>query len=484
LFGIYNGGGIAQVWKMPFRDWELSGEEWRVVVRAPAVQDLRRLSIEGFVALPRRGMEVGGILFGKVHAGEIRIEGFEEVDCEHKYGPSYALSKSDRTQLNELLEARRGGRLPVLGFFRSFTSRDPVIEEADEAFVREHFPEGEFLFLLLQPLSAENCVASCRLFRDGQLLPEAADAPTAPFDAKPAAPVVKEIRAPKHRPHEEEVEEEEEEVIEAQTKTETPATVRVERPILIAKPEPKPTRWWIPALIALGCIACVSAVYPMWTLAREPRWTELHLNAQNANGQLEVSWDGNAAQSVRAARGLLAVTEGDAYRDVQLGPSEIRAGKYTIPVTHSEIGLRLILYSNGLGVAGDSMRLTTMPSPVVAPPQTPVAIEARTEVARTEPARPPHPIVPPAIVHEVQPRIPEGIRARISEKIVIPVNVEVSEKGRVVRALADAQTGDGIHRYLAELAQRTAREWRFAPARSQSGERVAASKMIDFVFTP
>jgi hypothetical protein len=224
----------------------------------------------------------------------------------------------------------------------------------------------------------------------------------------------------------------------------------------------------------------------MWTLAREPRWTELHLNAQNANGQLEVSWDGSAAQAVRAARGLLAVTEGDAYRDVKLGPAEIRAGKYTIPVAHSEIGLRLILYANGLGVAGDSLRLTTFPTSI-APPQTPAAIENRTELARAmppEPERPSHPMVPPAIMHEVQPRIPEGIRARIREKIVIPVNVEVSEKGRVVRALADAQTGDGVHRYLADLAEKTAREWRFAPARTKSGERVASSKMIDFVFIP
>jgi hypothetical protein len=61
--------------------------------------------------------------------------------------------------------------------------------------------------------------------------------------------------------------------------------------------------------------------------------------------------------------------------------------------------------------------------------------------------------------------------------------VEVSERGRVVHASAEDQSGDGVHRYLAERAAKAAREWRFVPARTRSGEHVAATKTIDFVFT-
>src|SRR5882757_1901787 len=154
----------------------------RVLMSASLVRELRARAIEGFVSLPKRGVEIGGILFGHVRGDSLQIEGFEEAACEHRYGPSYALSDADRAQLSGLLAQRQGGgSLPVIGFFRSFTSREPLIETADEEFVREHFPHGDFLFLMLQPLSPRNCVASFRFFRDGELLPESEHPPLA-FD--------------------------------------------------------------------------------------------------------------------------------------------------------------------------------------------------------------------------------------------------------------------------------------------------------------
>ena len=64
-FGMTSGG------------WESIFEGQRVVVVEPVVRDLRRLAIEGFLALPRRGIEVGGILFGETNSKGIRIQCFE-----------------------------------------------------------------------------------------------------------------------------------------------------------------------------------------------------------------------------------------------------------------------------------------------------------------------------------------------------------------------------------------------------------------------
>src|ERR1051326_3394068 len=54
---------------------------------------------EGFKALPRRGLETGGILLGTRHeAGRqtvVEIDDFEGVECEHAAGPSYLLSDLD-----------------------------------------------------------------------------------------------------------------------------------------------------------------------------------------------------------------------------------------------------------------------------------------------------------------------------------------------------------------------------------------------------
>jgi TonB family protein len=87
-------------------------------------------------------------------------------------------------------------------------------------------------------------------------------------------------------------------------------------------------------------------------------------------------------------------------------------------------------------------------------------------------------------VHEVYPKIPAGIRSRIEGQIVIPVQVQVSNSGRVVSARVQDQGTDGIHRYLAEQAGKAARAWQFTPARTRSGTPIAAAKTIQFVFTP
>src|SRR5690349_6801119 len=63
-----------------------------VLLAASAVKSLRMRTIEAFTSLPRRGMEIGGLLYGEASPGETRIHAFEEVACEHRYGPSYTLS--------------------------------------------------------------------------------------------------------------------------------------------------------------------------------------------------------------------------------------------------------------------------------------------------------------------------------------------------------------------------------------------------------
>jgi hypothetical protein len=120
---------------------------------------------------------------------------------------------------------------------------------------------------------------------------------------------------------------------------------------------------------------------------------------------------------------------------------------------------------------------------VPSPEAQPVASADRSAPIET-PAEPESVAVPPSAVHEVQPQIPEGIRSRLAEQVVIPVEVEVNERGRVVRAVAETRNADGVRRYLAERAQKAAREWRFTPARTKAGEHVAASKTIEFVFAP
>jgi TonB family protein len=121
---------------------------------------------------------------------------------------------------------------------------------------------------------------------------------------------------------------------------------------------------------------------------------------------------------------------------------------------------------------------------VEATDQSPVSATAVAPPAPRKPDASGRAVVPPAAVHQVQPTIPDGIRSRLTAEVVIPVEVRVNERGKVLRAHVTEEGGDGVHRYLAEQAERAAREWQFNPARTQGGEPVAATKTIEFVFTP
>jgi hypothetical protein len=261
----------------------------------------------------------------------------------------------------------------------------------------------------------------------------------------------------------------------------------VEAPAPVAKPVRQHVRWWIPALILLNSAVAGAVLYELATPSPKPRWAELHLDARPLGGQLVVSWDITVPRVLHATRGQLMVNDGGAQRKIELDSAQIRSGKFTYAPSSSDVGLRLILYAKDLGVAGDSVRVASVETPIVAavtPPPVPAAVASR---APAPPVVTPEPqatvVKPPETVHEVQPTIPAGIRSRISEPVVIPVRVEVNKLGRVVRAAPEAQTGS-VRSYLADLAQKASREWRFRPARTSTGVAVAANKTIQFVFNP
>jgi hypothetical protein len=470
------------------------------------VRELRMRAIEGLLALPRRGIEVGGVLFGETTSTGLRLTAFEEVPCEHLYGPSYALSEADRTKLKELLSERAARDVQVVGFFRSFTSREPVVEAADEQLVREHFPTGFFVFLMLQPRSADNCVASLRFMCDGRLLPESDDLPVV-FDPR-RMPVVEPPSQhgailqsePAPEPEPEPVRMETPARMEMPPRMETPVqaeappAVRRELPArpwtampLPSEDRPKPIRWKMVALICLLSLLGGAMAAKLWIAARAEQWTELHLDARPRGDALEVTWDASAPRALDATKGLLAVTDGGKRIDIPLTPAQLRTGKYAYVPSHPDVALRLILYSQGRGAAGDAVRVAMAP-PVGEADRSPAVAVSRVPSSPTKAAAP-HAraaaaAVPPSAVHEVQPNIPAGIRSRISSEIVIPVEVQIDERGQVVRAQAKSRSAGSVERYLSAQAQKAAREWRFTPARSGAGEPVPGSKTIRFVFTP
>jgi hypothetical protein len=449
----------------------------RVLFAPTLVRELRARAIEAFVSLPRRGVEIGGVLYGHPGADGVHIETFAEAPCEHKYGPSYALSAADREQLAELIAQPHAAGAPLAGFFRSFTSREPLIEAADEEFVRQHFPRGPFVFLMLQPLSAQNCLASLRFFRDGELLPET-DTPPFSFDPAKMQPEPEDTPLPEPPAPS---------ILSATPLSATPAPIlppahrsRLEAPAWAEEAVPEPRRrtpWWMPVTICLLCGILGAAAHELWRLRQEPRWIELHLDAKTAGDRLAVTWDGSAARLIGATHGLLSVRSGQAQHEIELTPQQIRAGRYDDVATPGDASVRLTLYAKGMGVSGDSVRI------VSAPPAAP-ALPKPEQASAPAPAEPVTATTSPQAIHEVQPAVPPGIRSRIDREIAIPVEVQVTARGGVSRAAAQTAGLDGLSKYLAGQAEKAALQWRFKPAKSRRGVPVASAKTLNFVFTP
>jgi hypothetical protein len=468
---------------MPFLGWESPQDGRHILLGEPAVSKLRRLAVDGLIALPRRGIEVGGLLVGEARLGDIQIQTWEEVLCEHRYGPSYALSPADREALSALLAARPEGAPQVVGFFRSFTSRDPIIEEADEAFVGEHFPEGDFVYLMLQPLSPLECLATFRFFHDGQLVPETEDPPFA-FDTSKMRAMQPRVEEPVAEGPVLEQNADRDGGQSAEPLLLPPSyRARMEVEDIHQATAPR-SRWLVPALICLASVLAGALIYQTWTAPRELRWTDLRLDVRPVGGLLEVTWDPQVPRSLQASRGLLSVTNGAQRREILLNARQILTGKYSYSPSNGDVSLRLMLYKDDHGVAGEMARVSSIPSapsPVV-PPTLPSVAD------RTAAASAPPPAVgiaaPPSAVSEVQPTIPAGIRSRLTGQVVIPVQVKVNVQGAVVKADAERQGRDSLRNYLVDQARKAAMEWKFTPARSKAGTNVAGFKTIHFVFAP
>ncbi len=488
--------------------WQSPDGKHTVTIRRQALEDLRSRVMEAFLSLPGRGAEVGGILFGHTEGDQVRIEEAQESPCEHRFGPSYILSTSDREALKTVLAGKPQSR-EVVGAFRSYTRRPAALDDSDQQLFRTFFPDARDIFLLFEPLSALQCQVSFLSFVDGEL-PSNSPYPPVPLSAllAGAQPAVQEPEPARHP----------EVAKPAPTFHLPPAHRRREReqsePLPPPPAPPRPRRRVLLPLLACIVLSIAAAViYELWTMARAPRWSDLKLDARSQpGGSLQITWDAASPAAVLANRGVLIVTDGPDRRNLELSPDQVRKGALLYRPVHPDVHFRLELYGGALRASGDSLRVLA-PTPIsnqpatAAPPAHPatppsqVAVTPPPQIAAAAPPKPvraarapvPTPerdhadrIVPataPEPVHQVQPDVPVGIRSRIETRMVVPIQVRVGRDGRVIQALSPGD-GPGLYRFLAEASLRAARQWRFTPARSAHGQPVEGRKTIEFVFTP
>jgi hypothetical protein len=487
--------------------WNLPGGGASISMPVTVAERIKQQVMDAFCALPKRGLEVGGVLFGRV-AGreplEIVVDAFEPIPCEHRFGPSFILSDDDHVQLRQILAGPRPAS-SVVGYYRSFTGREIELDETDQELIENRFSGPEQVVLAIKPISFTQCVAWCFTRQNSHLPLKPTGSPLVfaegpstknSHQPEPSAPGVLESDSepgaadlPEPGPA-------------------PPAWVPTLSPSLPQRghePEPLVRRRLFPwALAAVLGLAALAFLFRPWDDASgTQQWASVGLAAQPAESGIQVTWDRSLPALQQATGGLLAIHDGSSERQIKLDAQQVARGRLMYKPSGSDLLFRLSIFGPGKQPATESFRMAgarPCPSPAenrVATgtaarisPQVPLPPDRRS-LARLEkepgtPRPPSHRGVPRAavaaeVIHEVRPGISEAIEARLRSPVVVPINVQIDASGKVGSAVAPGD-GDGVYRYLAKRAKQAARFWRFRPARGTNGEPVPSTKTLFFVF--
>jgi len=210
-------------------------------------EQLADLVLEGVKALPRRGLEIGGLLLGRSRAGDFVVDALEPIHCDYPLGPVFCVG------IEDLREAAKNAPAAV-GMYRSRTDGVLETDEQDELLLEVLGSGGApVLVLIIRQTRQMPAEARAGVWRKGALVWSESTVPLREW-------IRGELDAPAQR-----------------TVPVAPAPPRVEMPLTKAAPPPvliQPTRppvraarpQW--AYAAVGAVAVALVVLPI-ALRRE-----------------------------------------------------------------------------------------------------------------------------------------------------------------------------------------------------------------------
>ncbi|BDC48843.1 hypothetical protein F183_A11590 [Bryobacterales bacterium F-183] len=133
--------------------WAPAGSPMFVDYTADAMKQVRDHVIVGFHRLAKRGIECGGVLYGKREGRKVTVTQIREIICEYKTGPSFVLSERDKSFLADLLKnpPEELASLTPVGFYISHTKDDIYATDRDMAIYDTFFPQVWQVMLILRP---------------------------------------------------------------------------------------------------------------------------------------------------------------------------------------------------------------------------------------------------------------------------------------------------------------------------------------------
>jgi proteasome lid subunit RPN8/RPN11 len=382
--------------------WIAAGARRRIESSLAVLEEIRAAAVEGFYRFPRGGLEVGGILFGGVEGGLVRILAARPLECEHLFGPSFALSPSDGKRLSEALAAAPTdpglAGLQAVGWYHSHTRSEVYLAESDLEIYRKYFPEPWQVALVVRPEPLGTTRAGFFLREeDGSVRAERSD-----------AEFVIELQAPRARRS-------------APERAEPPVPARraavafpppQPEPAPPPQPEPEPApreqtarprRRFRLALVLLVALLVVLAGAGIVLLRRPAQPTRpLSLRVLDSGGQLRITWDRNSPSLRQARAAGLDITDGDRRMRVPFTAARLRQGGVSYTRQSENVEVRLwVEPGGGGGIQEEYVRFLgglAQPPPAPEPaagPAVPPVLSARPAKPSVPPAGPAKPPVPP-----------------------------------------------------------------------------------------
>ncbi len=343
-----------------------------------ALDDIRLAVMDAFFSLPRGGAEIGGILLGQHMKRRLVIEDYVALDCEHAFGPSFALSPRDHAKFAELLASaeQNPDRPKPVGWYHSHTRSEIFLSEADQDLHNRCFPELWQVALVLKPHTFHPTRAGF-FFRetDGSIhatasyqefvleslpvrpvpagvAPATEPAPSArlwprPVPRGPVITVAAEAAPQEPAPGPGGTPEPAPEASEAQPD-------HIPLPSFLTPPAKRVSHWFVAVLAIAISLAVAAAAYqtrhlwlPGLMAIRPAPELSVGLSAIDRDGQLQIQWDGNSPTVSQAASAVLEIDDGLVPWEIQLNSRHLKAGTFTYGRQTERVDIKLAIHLPG-----------------------------------------------------------------------------------------------------------------------------------------
>lgn len=342
--------------------WEVAGKPVSIHVDFNVVDRLAMDVMRGFGAVPKRGVEVGGLLLGSIKKGEslvIRIEDFVPITCDYMRGPSYLLTENDEAKFRDAVEQAKaavGSEPRLVGIYRSHTREALGLADEDLERFETYCGDSAQIILLVRPFATRTSVGAFFFQENGGFRRESsyqefpfkrrdlgggASTPVRSFASElpTMGAVSDEQQGPDLR-----------EWVKTRGGESKPSAPRVEK----VRREPSSpavqfrSRWvWIPLSFVFLIVGVVVGFQSALMLNKNElqrgttNTVALELSAKTENGKIVVRWDRASTAIHEAVSGSLRIMDGEYSKMVNLDSRQLQNGSVIYMNAENKVSFRL-----------------------------------------------------------------------------------------------------------------------------------------------